>query len=218
MKHQRRVGALVLALGLAACTAACMGSGSRVVSAEGARPFGPKPPAPAGSRDDWSWQSRAFAAGRYAVYEDVVWRGEGALRFSDATAYFWDGSTRELVMVSPHADPGVGAEIVADGSAVIFAEQRDPQTRRDGVNPDPWVKRVARWDRGSGSVTGLTAFRFGTIVDIALSGDGSTVAFLGDRQAFVGPAKGGTRRTTSPIRRSHARAATGTRAVPATSR
>lgn len=112
----------------------------------------------------------------------------GAL-LGDSSAYLWDVASRALLLFADHA-ASVRFEISADGNTVLFVDQRIFETRRDGVNLDPWLQRMARWDRRTGRVTGLTDFRFKSVVDLALSGDESTVGFLTDLGAFAGPADG----------------------------
>lgn len=187
---------LLTGAGVAGClVAAALVTGYRltatkVVTSASLRPFGPGAPDPRAKPDPLDWRPDVTGGGRYAVYSDTTFRGQGVLRYSDSVAYLWDPSTHELLRISDHADPGVVAEVATDGSAVFFAEQRDPGTKRDGVNPDPPVKRLARWDRSTGLVTGVTEFAYGAFVDIALSGDDSTVAFIADARVFVGPTGG----------------------------
>ena len=151
------------------------------------RVFDPGGPLPSVLETSHPWQ--VSANGRYAVYRNSRYYVAGAL-LGDASAYLWDVASRELLLFADHA-ASVRPEISADGDTVLFVDQRNFETRRDGVNLDPWLQRIARWDRRTGRVTGLTEFRFKSVVDIALSGDESTVAFLTDVGAFVGRADGG---------------------------
>jgi hypothetical protein len=150
------------------------------------RVFDPGGPLPAVLETRHPWQ--VSADGRYAVYRNSRFHVPGAL-LGDNAAYLWDVGTRELLLFADHA-ASVRPEIAADGNSVLFVDQRNVETRRDGVNVDPWLQRIARWDRSTGRVAGLTDFRFRTVVDVALSADQSTVAFLTDAGAFLGPADG----------------------------
>jgi hypothetical protein len=100
--------------------------------------------------------------------------------------YVWDQGTGDLTFVSDNVEPGTRPALSMDGRVVVFAEERDSMTKRDGVNADPDVHRIVRWTAATGP-TPLTGFDYEDVPAIALSGDGQVIAFAAMEKATFEP-------------------------------
>src|SRR5688500_14107769 len=169
--------ALILAT-VAATATACSPPPVRTVPASDIRPFEPSAPRPSRVEPDpYGWKPAVSTSGRYAVYT------EGGRQ--DVAAYLWNREKQELTHISNHVNPRVEVDVAVDGESAIVVEQRDPETKSDGVNRDALLGRIARWDRPTRSLTALSEFRDARVVDVAASLDRSTIAYIANGHTFV---------------------------------
>lgn len=138
------------------------------------------PPAPArpilgeAPGDKRAWGRVGISGdGQVTAYQQSVYVKPGD---ADGPLYVWDGRAGELTFVADNVESGTRPALSIDGRVVVFAEERDSMTKRDGVNPDPDVHRIVRWTAAAG-LTPLTGFDYERIPAIDISDDGEVVVF-----------------------------------------
>jgi hypothetical protein len=130
------------------------------------------------------WQPVGISGdARVTAYQQSVYVKPGD---ADGPLYVWDRGTGELSFVSDNVETGTRPALSIDGRVVVFAEERDSMTKRDGVNPDPDVHRIVRWTAATGP-TPLTGFDYEAIPAIAVSDDGRVVAFAANERGQSEP-------------------------------